>query len=51
LGLDYAVIRDLNPELQQPVTPREEPGYLLRIPGRQERAARRLARLCRQGGP
>jgi membrane-bound lytic murein transglycosylase D len=42
------VLRELNPELQGDMTPKEEQGYVLKIPRIKKGEAQRLARICWQ---
>jgi hypothetical protein len=48
LEVSPQVLRELNPELQRDIAPKEEHGYLLKIPRRKKGEAQRLAQICWQ---
>jgi membrane-bound lytic murein transglycosylase D len=48
LGVPPQALRELNPELQRDIAPKEEQGYLLKIPRVKQGEAQRLAQICWQ---
>ena len=48
LGVPPQALRELNPELQRDMAPKEEQGYLLKIPRVKKGEAQRLAQICWQ---
>ncbi len=48
LQISLEEVRELNPELQQWVTPADQREYLLKVPVHKKKDARRLARVCWQ---
>lgn len=51
LGISFQALKELNPELQKELVPRDCPEYPLKVPAGQQRLASRAARICWEQAP